>query len=342
MSKATLGQFYTTNYEYILQGFSLPVDVKSIIEPFCGNGDLISFVHKFNPLLIPEEYDIDPKRPTTIKRDTLAHPPMYTSKFVITNPPWIARNKSVSKSLYDLYGENDLYKCFIRSLISSGPDGGIIIVPLNFFCSIRKSDISLRKDFLEQYDITVVNVFETPVFDDTKYAACSFQFRKKLLRDSPTQFIIFPLQTKLTLILSDFNNYMIGGEVYKITGNPVYHISRLVEEPCDQFATNIVVKCLDDNKSSMIRMMMVDSSARIIDRTPRKSNRTYMTLAIKPAISLATQEQLVAQFNMYMSDMRQKYCSLFLPNFRESSDLSRKRIPFDLVYLISGKLLSTF
>lgn len=39
-SKKTLGQFYTTNHAYILQGIKIPLDVKCIIEPFAGNGYL--------------------------------------------------------------------------------------------------------------------------------------------------------------------------------------------------------------------------------------------------------------------------------------------------------------
>ena len=42
-TKKVLGQFYTTNQEYILQGFFIPVNIINIIEPFTCNCDLISF-----------------------------------------------------------------------------------------------------------------------------------------------------------------------------------------------------------------------------------------------------------------------------------------------------------
>ena len=45
-SKQSLGQFYTTNQEYILQGINIPHTIKNIIEPFAGNGDLITFIEK--------------------------------------------------------------------------------------------------------------------------------------------------------------------------------------------------------------------------------------------------------------------------------------------------------
>ena len=46
--KKKLGQFYTTNQEYILNGFKIPNKILNIIEPFAGNGDLKNFIDKYN------------------------------------------------------------------------------------------------------------------------------------------------------------------------------------------------------------------------------------------------------------------------------------------------------
>ena len=93
------------------------------------------------------------------------------------------RNKSKNKDLYDKYKCNDLYKCFITTIITTVCEGGIIIIPLNFLSSIRKADIALRKHFLERYSIQIVNIFEEQVFDDTSYAVCSIYFMKKTPTD---------------------------------------------------------------------------------------------------------------------------------------------------------------
>ena len=146
MSKSSLAQFYTTNYKYILNNLSIPKNITNIIEPFAGNGDLLNFIKNKNKYKI-ELYDIDPKQENIIKRDTLTDPPSYEDKYVLTNPPYLARNKNKNKELYEKYNCNDLYKCFIKSLINSNAAGGIIIVPLNFISSIRSTDINLRKDF---------------------------------------------------------------------------------------------------------------------------------------------------------------------------------------------------
>lgn len=156
MNKRTLGQFYTTNFSIILNGLTIPSGTHRIIEPFCGNGDLLGFIPDtfYSQGGIVECYDIDPPPSPSgqhsdqvVRMDTLSTPPNYPGSFVLSNPPYLARNKAKDKTLFDLYDQNDLYKCFIKILLSNTPDGGILIVPLNFLCSIRLSDVALRKNF---------------------------------------------------------------------------------------------------------------------------------------------------------------------------------------------------
>lgn len=91
LNKKEFGQCYTVNYKYILQNFITQDNLQNIIEPFAGNGDLLNFLDKEKYFI--ESYDIDPKKNFIIKRDTLLKPPYFKNKFVITNPPFLARNK---------------------------------------------------------------------------------------------------------------------------------------------------------------------------------------------------------------------------------------------------------
>jgi tRNA1(Val) A37 N6-methylase TrmN6 len=128
MNKKTLGQFYTTNYEYILQGMFIPQNIHTIVEPFTGNGDLLKFIHKNEDIHKKyniECYDIESKKDFIIQQDTLHNPPNYKDKYIITNPPYLAKNKSKNKTLYDKYNVNDLYKCFIKNIIENTCLGGI-------------------------------------------------------------------------------------------------------------------------------------------------------------------------------------------------------------------------
>lgn len=339
MSKQSLGQFYTTNYEYILSNMTIPDSITNFIEPFVGTGELLKFIKNKDNKTI-EMYDIDPKCDDAITRDTLKNPPDYKSKFVLTNPPYLARNKNKNKELYDLYDCNDLYKCFIITLINNVCLGGIIIVPLNFLCSIRKADVELRKKFLEVYHIHMVNIFEERVFKDTSYSVCSIYFIRKTKSSTPefTTFI-YPIKKTLTLSLSEKNNYTIGGEIYNLPQNKALIVKRATKETSEHI-TNILLKCMDDNVNNKLGFSVVSDNDRFIDNTPNLSARSYATLVINKQMTIQEQIKLVIKMNDFINKQRKKYHSLFLTNYRESTTIARKRISFKLAFEICNYILS--
>jgi hypothetical protein len=340
-TKKQYGQFYTTNYQYILQNMAIPEDVEEIVEPFAGNGDLLNFAKDYKIKC----YDIDPKKDFIIKQDTLKFPPYMKDKFVLTNPPYLARNKSTNKELYDKYNTNDLYKCFIEIILTSECSGGILIIPLNFISSIRKNDINLRKRFTNKYDITTMNIFEEQVFDDTSYTICSLQFSRKKHDNNQTNAYIYSKTSNVVQIqfeLTSQNNYTIGGEIYNLKQSTDYKIERATRSCSLENCTNILVKCIDDSVDSKIRMSIVDDNmvAKYIDKTPKLSARSYAILIIEPMIEKEKQIELVDRFNAFLNKQRERYNSLFLANYRECNSVARKRISFGLVYEICNYLLS--
>ena len=340
MSKKQLGQFYTTNYEYILSNMKIPNNVKTIVEPFVGNGDLLKFIKKTNYML--EIYDIDPKITDTIKRDTLKNPPDYTDKFILTNPPYLARNKSQEKDIYEKYKCDDLYKCFIINIISNVCQGGIIIIPLNFISSIRKADIELRKKFLEKYSVKIINIFEEQVFDDTSYAVCSIYFVRKQNDElnSNINLYIYPSKKEMKINFTSENNYTIGGDIYNLPQNSKYIVERATKKTKENI-TNILLKCIDDNINSQLGFKIVSDEKKFIDNTKNLSARSYATLVINKSLTLEEQEYLVDKMNEFIKEQRKKYNSLFLTNYRESNSIARKRISFDLAFKICNYMLSS-
>ena len=207
--KFKLGQFYTTRANYIIGNLvsDIPKD-KIVVEPFCGNGDLLIVDNEF------ELYDIDPKIDGCIKRDTLLDPPSYSGKIVITNPPFLARNKNSDKRIYDFYNVNDLYKASIKSILDC--DGGILIVPLNFFCD---EDDSVRDMFFENFEVEKLNIFEETVFDDTAYTICSFLFTKissKKITDQNVKCKFFPSGEEIEFNLKKRAGYKIGSDFFEL------------------------------------------------------------------------------------------------------------------------------
>lgn len=333
--KKQKGQFYTTNYSYILQGLKIPDNVQTIIEPFCGSGELLNFIKKD---IILELYDIDPKHPNTIKQDTLLNPPNYNNKFVLTNPPYLAKNKSNDKKYFDEF--DDLYKVFINQLINSNPIGGILIIPLNFWCLIRKSDILLRKRFLEKFSIIRMNLFEEKVFEDTSYTTCSFLFENKN-QSQKIPIFIYPHDKQIVVSLKESNNYTIGGKMYNLPQDKNIKIERLTKlNQKSRNITNIKVICIDNNSRDKIRCEY--DIEKYIDDTENLSARTFATLVISPMLSIEKQKELVIKFNEFLNKKREKYNSLFLTNYRESKDIARKRISFSLVYEIINYLITKY
>lgn len=358
--KKELGQFYTTNYDYILQNLNIPEKEKNIIEPFAGAGHLLEFIKSSQESCQEytiEAYDLEPGIDSITKRDTLNNPPSYKGKFILTNPPYLARNKTDSKELFDKYDTNDLYKCFIKQIIldpsrtecsrPSGAwasNGGILIIPLNFWCSIRKSDVELRRDFLNVYDVITINIFEERVFDDTSYTTCSFLFTLKSIKSNPMNVFIYPSKKQFSIELNAKNNYTFGGEIYNLPQSKTITVERLTKDNISdnsEFITNILVKCIDDNIKNKICLSIVDDKERYCDDTPKLSARSYATLVIKPKLSLEQQTKLVKLFNTYLDTQRETYNSLFLTNYRESNSIARKRISFSLVFEIVNYLLGT-
>ncbi len=335
VNKKKLGQFFTTNYKYILSDLCIPHKIKKIIEPFCGNGDLLNFFDKNKYTL--ECYDIEPKHNYIIERDTIEAPPNYSNSFIITNPPYLSRNKSNNKEMYDKNDVNDLYKCHIKNLLTNNPIGGIIIIPLNFFCSIRNMDIDLRKKFLNIYIIKQLNIFEEQVFDDTTYTVCSFQYEYKPNSNQEIPITVYPSKKRFNFLLDEENNYTIGGEIYNIEDNEDYKITRLLEN--DTSNTNLVLKAIDDNENSKIKLEYVSDDKIYYGKI---TSRTYATLTIVPKINDDIQQKIANEFNQYLNEKREKYNSLFLTNYRESNKIARKRISFDLAYKIVGMLLKKY
>jgi hypothetical protein len=344
-NKKELGQFFTTHHEYILQGMEIPKGVTHIIEPFTGNGDLITFIEKNRIKYSIECYDIEPKKDFITKQNTILNPPNYKNKYLITNPPYLARNKTKDKILFDKYDVNDLYKCVIKEILTNICNGGILIIPLNFWSSIRLGDIKLRQMFLNKYRVILLNIFEERVFDDTSYTICSFQFELKINdtnnnnNNEIINIMVYPSKTKINTELNKKNNFIIGGEIYNLELKNTYKITRLTNKNKDKQNTKIVVKCIDDNEENKICLMYVKNDEIYIDETPNQTARTYATLIIEPSINKKMQKKLVCVFNEFLEEHRKKYNSLFLTNYRESKDIARKRISFDLVYSITQHIL---
>lgn len=340
--KRLAGQFYTTRCNYILNGLPLPLQSSErIIEPFAGTGDLLNWLTRAATALPVEAYDIDPKRDDIVKRDTLLHPPNYSNAFVITNPPYLARNKCQDKTVFDKYDTNDLYKCFIQSV--AGCAAGIFIIPAGFFLSPRDIDARCRNQFLSNYRLLQVKYFEETVFEDTHTTVVAFSFERSpiQLTEQSVEWVSQPSGERKTFHMSAENDWIIGGDVYALPVSPAVKVFRHVEghtlNEGDQLTE--MTLCALDSGTENGRICLEYKPGYVY---PAKDcSRAYATLCIQGATLDASQQQSICnQFNALIEKKRQETWSLFLPQYRESKEYARKRIPFDLAYRIVQHLIT--
>jgi hypothetical protein len=338
-NKKIRGQFYTTNSSYILDGFSLPPsDIRCIVEPFAGKGDLIEWIKKSKCDAEIQAFDIEPKGDSIKKRDTLVNPPDYNNAWIITNPPYLARNKSADKSVFDLYETNDLYKCFITSVVKQNNcRGGIFIIPAGFFFSPRDIDVMCRDAFMKKYKITKIKYFEESVFDDTTTTIVAFSFEKSDtdIKEQNVEWLMMPLNIKKEFKMSSINKWIIGGDIYNLPVPENISVRRYVEG--EKLRDNeqqlyITLNALDSGtKDGRISLSYKNNYIYLA----KECSRTYASFRITGKIlNEGEQIQLCKEFNEFIEEKRQEKWSLFLPQFRESKEYARKRIPFQLAYRI--------
>lgn len=335
-NKKARGQFYTVKSAYILEGMPGPPSTcRCVIEPFAGKGDLIPDWPNV------EAYDIEPKAPGIIQRDTLKSPPDYTNAWVITNPPYLARNKSNAKEIFDQYSTNDLYKCFIWSLCKSDAAGGIMIIPAGFFLSPRGIDSACRNAFMTKYKVIKVRYFEETVFPDTPttVVAVAFELSEAPLTAQTVEWIQRPTGRCAQFAVSREDDWIIGGSVYKLTGPT--KIRRFVEGQKlrdGEHLTGLWLAALDSGTADgRIKLEYKDCPPY----PGKETSRTFATLTTMGVqLTVAEQKEVAIKFNNFIEKLRSETWSLFLPQYRESKEYARKRIPFELAYSIVAHLLN--
>lgn len=310
---------YTTKAQQICSNLIkyIPKDAE-LIEPFVGEGDLLNLFPNGNW----ETYDINAKQ----SRDTLLNPPDYHGKWVITNPPYLAKNKAKDKTIFNKYGVDDLYKAFLMSILDCA--GGIVIIPTNFLTDERTGDV--RKKFLDKFRIYEMNIFTEPVFDTTTYSVCSFAF---VVKDKATVQIIKvniePVGKTTGITIYPEYDYRLAGEFYNEIAKVDTVFGRLVGKTSNDYITNIKLYALD-TRSERIRLEFNKEHYE-----GKTTDRVYATLTCKIPLTEEQEKWLVAKFNKELEEFRTKYFDLSLTNYR---DYNRKHIGFTFAYQLLSKI----
>lgn len=359
--KKQFGQFFTTNSDYILQGFEKFVDGKEIADPFAGNQDLIKWARK-NKCEKIIGFDCD-KRYVKDKKvflnDSINNKQNY--KFVCTNPPYLHKNKADKNIKRKFFSDRhsifeDLYQISVFSILNC--EEGILIVPLNFLCAENSKKI--RNLFFEKFEIVKLNIFSQPVFADTTYNVISFYFIKKKdnFEKNKISAIIFPEKKHITFTLEKKHGWQLGGDFIKRIKNTKNDLGvfRLTEDylQSGEYKVEMAMQNIKDKKlfrisralkklleKNILFLRAIDSKNGkkiqledirkydIAGLIGKNTSRNMAHLIFKKEVPIEEQLELMREFNKQLNNKRQRYFSFFLTNFRDNN---RKRISFELAY----------
>jgi len=363
VNKKLFGQFFTKNSDYILKNLEQFVKAKEVIDPFAGAGDLILWGKNHGAKKI-KGFDVDKKyvdKKNIFYQDSIKKPLKY--KFVLTNPPYLNINKAdkeTKEKYFNGSGFEDLYQISLFSIMNS--EEGILIVPINFLSA--RNSIKIKNIFFSKFKIVEMNYFRNQVFSDTTNNVIAFYYKKK---DNPLQneFMIkthiYPENKIFYIKLKKNSFWNIHGDFLEEVKNQKNSLGiyRLVDKDMSgekgeikipiaynhvKDISNIKVSESFFNliKSNIILLKAIDTGTEegklslenikkynIRCLISKESSRHMVYLIFKERVPIIEQEKIINIFNQEMNQMRDKYLSLFLTNYRDNN---RKRISFDFAY----------
>lgn len=300
----------------------------NIVESFYGAGDLLKDIPK-NKAKTIEIYDIDTSNSNNKniqQRNTLACPPDYKNKYVITNPPYLAKNKTENKEIYEKYKTDDLYKIAILSFLKSS--GGILVVPLNFLTDKRTHKI--REQFFNRFYIKTINIFEYSIFENTNIQTVSFSYLLKNNKEIETEINIYKSNNEKKTIYTHINEQGLFYEQYNkyFYNNFDLELNRITieyQKKDNEIAIPIVFNLIDKNKNIFENKKgnikaIYSKNIYIGENTSRTKCSFY---ADKEIVENTDWKQVVEKWNNNINRFRTETHNISLTNFR---DVGRKRL----------------
>jgi hypothetical protein len=178
VKQTMLGQFFTKKNTWFypqIKAFIEEASPHSILDPFAGQGDLLSKTKEEWPNILTFGYDID-KELNWETNDSLINIPNLHNSLILTNPPYLAKNSAKRRRLntYE-YFENtifqDLYQiALVRCLESS--QHVVAIVPETFL-----SFVIFRSDFFVKC-LDSLTIIEHNLFENTDCPVCVVCLKK--------------------------------------------------------------------------------------------------------------------------------------------------------------------
>jgi hypothetical protein len=370
ISRNQLGRFFTTNCDHILQGLEKYVKGKKIADPFAGGRDLLNWARKHNAESTVG-FDIDKtlaEDETVFYGDSLLEHRHYD--FVLTNPPYLYVNKADDKTKRKYFDKStfvDLYQISLFGIMDSNE--GILIVPVNFLSAENSREI--RKIFFAKFRVVQMNYFKHQVFADTSYSVISFYYKLKepfFENRFEIETHIFPGGRETLIELEKEHDWTIGGGflkkikdqsnrlgVFRLTENDIRRGDIEIPAVFGHLKNRRNIKVDEETyktiKSNILLLKAIDTGTKegkiclenikrygVECLVSKATSRNQIYLVFRNRISLKEQKRLIELFNNKIEQMRNKYLSLFMTNYRDNG---RKRISFGFAYKLINYLYYT-
>jgi len=312
------GQYFTASANTLLKDFAFVVKDKHVIDPFAGAGHLTDWAISCGAASI-SKYDIEPITADTIKNDSILMPPCFTNKVLITNPPYLSRNKSKNKTLYEAWNQDDLYKCHLAALCESDLQEGIIIIPSNFLCEARAK---ARNLFFEHFKIIKVKYFQEQIFEDATTGVIIMHF-KRGSGTSQFEIIYYPNGDTENVSLEKKYKWIHGKDFFDyIVSKRTMKINNIVLGDNKTSNSNIVISLLDGSK----RGLCAYYNEGVPHRTAPKAFTTYQIyFEDETRLSEEQERKIVTLYNKKLNEFRKQYHSMFLSNYMGATQKIKSR-----------------
>lgn len=308
--KQRMGVFLTKKSDILLERFALVVSGKKVVDPFAGSGDLLKWAEE-NGAIHTKGYDIRPETGFEI-RDSILDPPDYSGWIVVTNPPYLSSNKSKGayKEHYRMWKQNDLYKCFLASLIGRNTEEALVIIPSNFLC---ESNSNARNLLFSTFEVLGVDYWTESVFDDASVGVAVLHIRRKedFVSNGMQKFKcrILPAQTETEIIIEEKFGYLHGGrEVSRL--NTSYEFTKILDTS-DSVNSKILVGCLDQGKFKLGFHYNEGEDVRV----PKTVITNFQVNTVGFTLDEKEQREIIDVANRVLRELREKTHSFFLSNY---------------------------
>ena len=397
-----LGQHYSKeqdlikNYIDVLKNDTLD---KVVIDPFCGEGHLIFFylelfdfetqikklknkqirmmdLFKDNVVFVKNKlkrlYNLSDELLDEIcyVNDSLLNVPKDEDYFVLTNPPYLAKNvckKNYPEDFEKYFVDTKENDYFEIALNLYNEYNGIWIVPANLLSADLMQ--KLRKNLIHK--LQDIRIFTKQTFEDTGVSVCTFYINNDLNEGKGcTKNICFvnDKEEYKTFTISNKHNLVKEWDEIKDTANslnishgyidnkmnhgtneitlidPKYKKNTFFvsDEDLSKLENNVLILRTVDtgNKDGKLGLYTIEElwNEKAQGLITKISSRVY-TQIFFDALPIEDQLKLKDDFNNTINSLRSQYNSIFLTNYKHSADgEQRKRIAFKDAFALMNHL----